>query len=240
MPRASRRSAFVAIAMTLGRLQLSAQERHATTRLCEDFWKASAVFVGDVRSIVDTDDPDRLAVTFTVVEPLYRITESDATLVTPRPNERCGWAFETGRRYIVYADRGDGVRQTTDLCGRTRPIEDADGDVVYARSMQNLRPTHSTVTGWVTRTASLADPTAGAGPVANIGVTLDGADASRVWTNENGRFEILTLPGEHAISVAAPPGYLVDVKPSRLSIPDPRACAIVIVTLKPAQVSRGR
>ena len=99
--------------------------------------RADAVFSGRVVSVgeprgEDPGDPGRPHVEVRIV-PARRWKGAAADTVTVRtpPNGAvCGYAFEVGREYLVYADGAegaDGLRVY--LCSRTRPLADAGEDL---------------------------------------------------------------------------------------------------------------
>ena len=53
----------------------------------------------------------------------------DTTLFTSLGNGDCGYPFESGREYLVYAHRYPSGRLVTNICRRTRPIELAAEDL---------------------------------------------------------------------------------------------------------------
>ena len=53
----------------------------------------------------------------------------DTTLFTSLGGGDCGYPFESGREYLVYAHRYPSGRLVTNICRRTRPIERAAADV---------------------------------------------------------------------------------------------------------------
>lgn len=54
-------------------------------------------------------------------------------IVTGRGGGDCGFHFERGRRYLVYAYRSEEGEWGTGICTRTRAIEDAAEDLRYLK-----------------------------------------------------------------------------------------------------------
>src|SRR5262249_11011878 len=59
----------------------------------------------------------------------WRAAEHEHVVVVTAPNEAaCGFTFEVGRSYLVYASSVEGEAYRVSLCSRTRRMEDADDD----------------------------------------------------------------------------------------------------------------
>ncbi len=114
--------------------------------------EATAVFAGQVMAVEVSEGPvnssaDPVQATFDVSQVWKGDITKSVTLTTPRESASCGFNFEVGREYIVYAwDDGDGL--STNLCSRTAelapdledldalgpgaaPVEAAGGQIAY-------------------------------------------------------------------------------------------------------------
>ena len=86
----------------------------------------TAVFAGEVTNIESDEGPvinstDPVMVTFQVIEVWKGAPQNTITITTPRESASCGFNFEVGREYVVYAwDNGDGL--STNLCSRTAEL----------------------------------------------------------------------------------------------------------------------
>ena len=103
---------------------------------CEDYWKASAVFLGRVEKI---DPPLKVLaarrVTLTVIEAFSGVQKGTLEVRTGSSGADCGFAFREGGEYIVYAQRtGSSGALSVSLCSRTREVSRAAGDLDYARA----------------------------------------------------------------------------------------------------------
>lgn len=89
--------------------------------------EADAVFSGEVESIEDADDRD-LEATFEV-DQVWKGTGNATVSVRTEPNEaECGFNFEVGESYLVYAhERSSGLG--TSLYHRTSELDRADEDL---------------------------------------------------------------------------------------------------------------
>lgn len=108
-------------------------DAEATTR-------ASAVFIGEVQSIVPDFEPsdsdatirkkarrqiapdfghDEILVTFRVLKPIKGASMTYLAVRTPAADSDCAFEFKTGRRYLVFADPWEGSLIVT-VCTNTR------------------------------------------------------------------------------------------------------------------------
>jgi hypothetical protein len=101
--------------------------------------QSSAVFAGTVVSVEEwfsERDGSMFNVTFRVAERWDGATEMKATVVTATDEARCGFEFEVGGDYLVYAFdpwfQGAEFPQTG-ICTRTRPLSEAAGDLAVLR-----------------------------------------------------------------------------------------------------------
>lgn len=107
----------------------------APRAVAEELADASAVFEGRVTQIQDLSEGDapqarQLRVTLALVR-VWKSLESVETVevTTNIDSAACGFYFEQGRSYLVYAraDAGEPLRVTS--CSRTRPMQDAAEDL---------------------------------------------------------------------------------------------------------------
>jgi hypothetical protein len=71
------------------------------------------------------------------VEPSQREIE----ILTGLGGGDCGYPFQTGAEYVVYAYKNSDGRLETGICSRTRPLDKAGDDVAYFRSMASAPAT---------------------------------------------------------------------------------------------------
>ncbi len=93
--------------------------------------EATAVFSGDVTSVEPVDDDPSeqyLAVSFAVDRAWKGVDSSPVVVETHQDEGICGFPFEEGASYIVYA-HSDGTPLTTALYHRTALLERADEDL---------------------------------------------------------------------------------------------------------------
>jgi hypothetical protein len=118
---------------------------------CQFAWQYDAVFTGMVTEITDPGLPIApLVRPFPQRKVRIRITEA---LLGLDPNQReivietglgggdCGYDFQHGRDYIVYASNEPGGAFSTVVCSPTRPVEKAADDLKYFHQLADASPT---------------------------------------------------------------------------------------------------
>jgi hypothetical protein len=93
---------------------------------------AKALFSGVVIAAVETRNSKGhfLEVRFKVIRSWKNINSRMVTIVTDYPAPGgCGYAFQTGRSYLVYVDRNDLGHLQATICSRTMLVESAAADL---------------------------------------------------------------------------------------------------------------
>jgi hypothetical protein len=91
-----------------------------------------------------------LRVTLSVEEAYRGVSAKTIEVYTPAHSAACGFAFQQGERYLVYASKTKDEQLIVTLCSATRPAKYAEEDISYLRSIQSLAPT-ATIMGSVWR-----------------------------------------------------------------------------------------
>lgn len=99
----------------------------------EELRQATAVFTGQVvqidqRNRLVTSSFDPIQVTFQVTEVWKGPEQAVLNVSTPRGGASCGYPFESGKEYLVYA-QGSETNLEVWLCSRTTPLTIAAGDL---------------------------------------------------------------------------------------------------------------
>ncbi|MCY9514668.1 hypothetical protein [Paenibacillus apiarius] len=110
--------------------------------------EAAAVFAGKVTDvsqslttmIFSTADP--VKVSFQVKRLWKGNVASNAKVVTALSSASCGYEFETGKQYLVYAYHSDG-KYIAHLCTRTAPLEAAAEDIRLLGTGRNVNSPYS-------------------------------------------------------------------------------------------------
>ncbi|MFQ5569324.1 MAG: hypothetical protein ACE5G0_06590 [Rhodothermales bacterium] len=92
--------------------------------------EATVVFVGKVLSIDREDDLfPMLRVTLWVKHPIKGFFIETIEVQTARDSAMCGFPFERGERYLVYAHEAEDALHVS-LCSRTARLEEAKADLI--------------------------------------------------------------------------------------------------------------
>ena len=165
-------------------------------------WKSGIVFRGRVLS--QTLDDGEIRVRFAVMEAFHGATQSrDITIQTPEQSSACGFAFETGREYLVYAfDASSGGDPVTSKCTRTHLLEagEDDPDVAFLRGLLAM-PKGGSIFGSVV--AHQDQPTLSLAGT----IKIRGPENRDVLLDEKGKYQFAGLPpGKYTITAIFPPG----------------------------------
>ena len=160
----------------------------------------------------------------------------------------CGFHFQVGETYLVYADADEESDViTTDACSRTRRLSDAGDDLAYLYYWKNFGDESARLEGFVTsdllyqreRDPAHYSDRIGA-PVPGVVVQLKSADRTRyAESDERGRFLFDGLPeGAYTVSGFAA-GYPAIQKPvtslKQLRV-EKKACASEVLVARPVEI----
>jgi hypothetical protein len=200
---------------------------------CEAVWNTPYVFTGTVTAM--RREGNLGAVTFRVERTWRhdmpgRSLPQSVTVSTAADGAACGYDFDRGQTYLVYANGGgvDEAALTTNSCMRTRAIDAAAEDLAYFAEMESGERT-ARISG------QLYSPPEGTSPPTVDGVTvqLRSANSLRTTTTDSrGAFEFRGVP-PHSYEVTAlvPDGYVPARTREPVWIAHPTACAeVTLVT----------
>lgn len=95
----------------------------------ESLDQSTAVFSGKVTA-VEKEGPFGLIVTFAVDSAWKGVAEKTIKVGTASNDAMCGYSFEKGKSYLVYASVAPGAKKLqTNICSRTRSLDDAKEDL---------------------------------------------------------------------------------------------------------------
>jgi len=108
------------------------------TQVKEAYTNSTAVFIGEVVEVIKKPDSFFVTVRFRV-EKTWNNKESqkEITLSTGRDDGFCGYKFEVGKKYVVYAD-GDKNNLKTNICTRTSAFE-SNKDVAFLNKINKIK-----------------------------------------------------------------------------------------------------
>lgn len=103
---------------------------------------ASAVFSGEVISVTDSaDDSYSYAVKIKVAKSWKGGKAKEITVTTGKDSAMCGFNFEVGKSYLVYA-HGEAEKLSTNICSRSR-VFDKKGDAMHLKKVKRKMKTKS-------------------------------------------------------------------------------------------------
>jgi len=205
---------------------------------CQAFWQADAVFVGQVKAKDlkaryekgGNDEELRVLgggetrVTFTITEAFRGAPGKEVDIFTTDSGAACGYEFENGGVYIVYAaeyPKGSGKLHTS-ICSRTQKYSEFSPDIAYAKSLASATP-GGVIFGSVIHDRDDRDSR---GPLANVRVIVTGKNKQvEATTDDEGRYKTPSLPaGEYTVRAESPQG-MSEVE-QKVTVAD-RGCAEV-------------
>src|SRR5215470_7448236 len=179
---------------------------------CKAFEKTPTVFVGrvvkistiDLKTASGDDYKDRL-VSFEV-ERNYRGLTTKTAEVLSGWNSDCGYRFQEGVRYLVYAyPHSPTAKLTTSICTRTRPLLEASEDLEYLEKKDD--PSQGAgIEGMIEELDSKGQSV---GSLEGIRVLVEGhADRQTAVTQKDGRFRMWGLsPGRYRVTPLLPKSF---------------------------------
>jgi len=88
------------------------------TQVTEAYKKSSNVFSGEVIEITKGADAFSAKVKFKIDKSWKQKLSGELTIITATDSALCGYFFEVGKKYVVYA-QGENSNLRTDICTRT-------------------------------------------------------------------------------------------------------------------------
>jgi|GEM_PF-1261987 len=208
----------------------------ASGQPCQAFWRADAVFVGQVKAkdlkarYVKGGNGEELRapgggearVTFAIIEAFRGAPGKEVDIFTN--DGAYSYEFENDGVYIVYAyehPKGSGKLYTSG-CSRTQKYSESSPDIAYAKSLASATP-GGVIFGSVIHDRDDSDSR---GPLANVRVIVTGKNKQvEATTDDEGRYKTPSLPaGEYTVR-AEPPQGMSEVE-QKVTVAD-RGCAEV-------------
>jgi hypothetical protein len=186
---------------------------------CEAFGSAQAVFIGKVVGAKEQrqeKNEDGTTTTFQVGEIYFNVEQSFLGVKGTRVvihsgtgGGDCGYWFLKGKRYLVYANGKSMETLETNICMRTRPLENADEDLSFLRTMPRKG---AGVRIYGTVTIALKDPKSAdwrtSTPLSGITVKIAGNRTFDAVTDAEGRYELSGLQaGKYKVYAEVPDFY---------------------------------
>jgi len=180
---------------------------------CEAFWQIDAVFTGTVISVERGEgtakyQTPQLFVRLQIAD-IFRgeLVGSEVEVITGMGGGDCGYHFERGKQYLVYASKFENHLHTG-ICTRTRLLSEAADDLKFFYNMPAVG-SGSIILGSVHRYLLPLedDERYRVTPLSSVKVTVDGLGKHfEAETDRDGKFEFTQLePGTYKVRAALPP-----------------------------------
>lgn len=104
----------------------------------ESLEQSDAVFLGKVTSIAEEENG--IVATIEVTQSWKGVKEAKVTVSTAAHSASCGFGFEKGKQYVVYAHASEG-KLSTNICTRTRAFDGKDKSEIEALGPPEKMPT---------------------------------------------------------------------------------------------------
>ena len=210
---------------------------------CQATWQAGAVFTGKVTSIGDAPKlqgdlafAGARLVTFQVAEPFRGVAAAMLSVRTGTGGGDCGYAFQQGQSYLVYAHQMPNGEFSTGICSRTRRLDEAGDDLAYLRSFSSKPAFTGRVLALAKFYAATSKGEWTAPPRAFEGAKLQlrGADGvvRTATSSRDGDVEIAVPAGTYDVSVEVPAGLYAEFYPAKAEVRDVRGCGHIDVYVK--------
>ena len=195
---------------------------------CEAYGKATAVFVGTVTGVRDSQvqqatDWTPLAFKFSVEQAYLGVAGSEVEIFTGNGAGDCGYTFQPGQRYLVYAYRYKD-KLSTSICTRTKPFSRATEDIAFLGTLTSAGP-GVTIYGGVSYRPNYESKGAEVkskplGP--DVLVTIEGESEQReIRPDAEGRFRVSGLPpGRYKVALRLPETLSTPQKEEVLTLAD--------------------
>ncbi len=198
---------------------------------CESLGSAEAVFAGTVISVrenkraASTDrnniDWHPVSFKFSIDHPYLGVTGTEVEVFTGTGGGDCGYQFQVGRRYLIYAYRSQN-KLATSICSRTKSFESANEDLAFLGNLSSTAP-------GVTISGSVVHSNASEPLPADVRVTIEGeAGRKDVSLDQKSQYRLTGLPaGKYKVKLNLP-DTLTAWQPERELTVSDRGCASIV------------
>lgn len=218
--------------------------------VCESYGNSNAVFIGEVLEMKDaTKDSPSEEIQWTPLKFTFKVTEAftgvesgkTVEVSTGRGGGDCGYRFEVGETYVVYAYDNKGSFGTG-ICSRTRRLADTDkADLEFLRDLPNK--TGATISGEIAYPGGFS--ALGAQTTLKITLELEQLDGEKkkhnVSIDAEGKFSVKGLSGGNYKLAFTGPDHIdiseYSLEPFRVS---DKSCINRHVSIQNTNVVSGR
>ncbi len=132
--------AFITVLSVINALACSCVPQESESiekQVKEAYTNSTAVFVGEVVEVIEKPDTFNTEVKFKNVKSWKNEFKDTVSITTGRGGGDCGYEFEVGKKYLVYAD-GDKNKLSTNICTRTSAFE-SNKDVAFLNKIKKIK-----------------------------------------------------------------------------------------------------
>lgn len=212
---------------------------------CEAYGSATAVFVGTVTGVRDTApvpgksvselrkeedangvDWDPMAYKFSVEQAYLGVAGAEIEIFTGRGGGDCGYRFQTGQRYLVYANRYKN-KLITGICMRTKSFSNATEDLAFLGTLSSAAP-GVTISGKVDYQRNGPSSTEGNPLSPEVLITIESeSEKKEVRPDGKGEFRLTGLPpGKYKFTLSLPDTLTTYRNEEERTLSD-RGCGVV-------------
>jgi hypothetical protein len=195
-------------------------------------WTSPAVFVGEVTAIdppparpgglISSSDPNRVHIK--VSEAFAGVSSQDIVVSTPRSSASCGYDFKVGQVYLVYVTGGS-AGPSVYSCGGTKPIDQAEEDLGYLRTVPATPPREGRLIGMAVRSDD--DPSGRWRPIPGVRIFVEGQGLQRsATTDREGKYDVGVPAGAYHVWGDAGGGLFAETDTGEVTISETRGCQI--------------
>src|SRR2546421_7281852 len=200
--------------------------------VCQEYWEASAVFVGTVinsRTVTVKESPyveQMRAVRISLDESFRGVEGAEVEVLTGFGGGDCGFGFRQAQQYLVYAYRSEQDQKLyTSICTRTKLVSAADKDLAYMRGLSKAKP-GAMISGEIVKQLR-NDADVHNQPLAGIKVIIEGEKKFDAVTDGKGQYRFEQLPaGEYTVRPVLPENLAIRGPERKITVAD-RGCAEV-------------
>jgi hypothetical protein len=187
--------------------------------VCSVYWSTDTLFLGHVVSIEHVYDqppqensigPGQNLVHFDVTKVYRGARGSDQVVIhTADQGSACGYAFEQGHDYLVYASAQANGELDASHCSRTHEVASPkdDADIQWMEGLARS-PAGGSIFGQIRMQRQNQDGGYDTSAIARVAVSIKGPDSKAVQSDAEGKFRVDGLTaGKYVVSAKAPNQY---------------------------------
>ncbi|MBA4121425.1 MAG: hypothetical protein H0X72_03030 [Acidobacteria bacterium] len=132
--------AFITVLSVINALACSCVPQESESiekQVKEAYTNSTAVFVGEVVEVIEKPDTFNTEVKFKNVKSWKNEFKDSVSITTGRGGGDCGYEFEVGKKYLIYA-YGDKGKLGTNICTRTSDFE-SNKDIAFLNKMKKIK-----------------------------------------------------------------------------------------------------